>query len=58
MLVENLRHLSASGALALLYSLDIKIREQFPKCTGFATHIIRFLCMLVPDLGMSILDVF
>jgi hypothetical protein len=58
MLVENLRHLSASGALALLYSLDIKIRKHFPKCTDFVTHIIRFLCMLVPDLDMSIFDVF
>jgi hypothetical protein len=57
MLVENLRHLSLTGALALLYSLDIKIREQFSKYTSFVTHIIRFLRILVPDLDVSILDV-
>jgi len=39
MLVENLRHVGASGTLVPLYYLDIKIREQFPKFTGFGnTH--------------------
>jgi len=39
MLVENHRHITEYGALALLYSLDINIREQFPKCAGFCnTH--------------------